>query len=622
MNTGTLPKSLAVLGVAAATVAASLLATEARATPDRNVAAVAKSNAVTATRNSMRLPRPLGAGHQTLAAGVQVLDLVSRDHAGTGPAHLPRIAITLPSGWFNYDGWGMSTGGPLPLLIVSFWDVNQVYPTPCHWKGKTMVDPGSTVNGLVSALAKQPLRRARTPRDVVLAGFAGKYLQLSVPGHVNFADCDEGYFETWTALGWGSDRYQQGPGQIDRIWILNVKGQRLVIDAAFMPQATGKDRAELDRVVHSIRFGAAAARRTPSTGSRGANRLDIANVTVSDINNSGQIVGGLTRKDGSTRGFVWQNGSPRELGQGRYASADKINNRGQIIGSSSSASNPDQHAVLWEKGRMADLGIGSVTAINEHTQIIGSFSVQLRNGSFTGQPVIWENGKARDLWKLVDGSTFTTSTSANAINNRGQVVGQTSLGRAVRWQNGKTTDLGPGTAVAINEHSQIAGYGQTATGQAGAFLWQNGKITNLGPGWPVAINERGQIAGYSETAPGKPFHAFLWQNGTTTDLGTLGGNWSIPTAISNRGQVVGYSTDSHGVQHGFVWQNGTMTRLGSPTGDARTRALAINDHNQIIGDNCYADCGLRRGPLSGSKFAVLWTIRPHRIDTLQLLSRR
>ena len=153
----------------------------------------------------------------------------------------------------------------------------------------------------------------------------------------------------------------------------------------------------------------------------------------------------------------------------------------------------------------------------------------------------------------------------------------------MRWQNGKTTDLGPGTAVAINEHSQIAGYGQTATGQAGAFLWQNG---------------------------------------TTTDLGTLGGNWSIPTAISNRGQVVGYSTDSHGVQHGFVWQNGTMTRLGSPTGDARTRALAINDHNQIIGDNCYADCGLRRGPLSGSKFAVLWTIRPHRIDTLQLLSRR
>jgi hypothetical protein len=203
---------------------------------------------------STRLPAPLGAGHQKLVAGVQVLDLVARDWLHTGPAHLPEIAITVPPGWFNYDGWGLNTGGRLPLLIVSFWDVARVYPTPCRWQAKAMVDPGPGVDGLASALARQPLRNGTAPRDTVLGGFRGKYVQLSVPRTIDFASCDQGYFETFTALGWGSDRYQQGPGQVDRIWIVSVDGQRLVVDAAYMPRATSKDRAELGRIVHSIHF--------------------------------------------------------------------------------------------------------------------------------------------------------------------------------------------------------------------------------------------------------------------------------------------------------------------------------------------------------------------------------
>jgi probable HAF family extracellular repeat protein len=98
-----------------------------------------------------------------------------------------------------------------------------------------------------------------------------------------------------------------------------------------------------------------------------------------------------------------------------------------------------------------------------------------------------------------------------------------------------------------------------------------------------------------------------------TDLGTLGGRWAFPTAISNRGQVVGYSAAADGVQHAFLWQNGTMIRLGSPKGMtrprySRTRAIDINENNQIVGDNCLDDCGLRAG-WATSKFAVTWTLR-------------
>jgi hypothetical protein len=138
--------------------------------------------------------------------------------------------------------------------LVFFWDVDQVYPTPCKWKGKPMVDPGPDVDRLVAALSDQPLRNATAPTDIELGGFHGKYLELSVPTDIDFDDCDEGYFESWTANGWASDRYQQKPGQVDRIWVLDVNGERLVVDASYLPEATPQDRAELESVVDSIRF--------------------------------------------------------------------------------------------------------------------------------------------------------------------------------------------------------------------------------------------------------------------------------------------------------------------------------------------------------------------------------
>jgi hypothetical protein len=69
-----------------------------------------------------------------------------------------------------------------------------------------------------------------------------------------FPDCHEKTFQSWTSRGWNHDRYQQAPGQVDRLWILNVNGERLVIDASYFAEATADDRAELDKVVNSIHF--------------------------------------------------------------------------------------------------------------------------------------------------------------------------------------------------------------------------------------------------------------------------------------------------------------------------------------------------------------------------------
>ncbi len=246
-------------GFAAAMVAASLLAIGCSGASGTSVPASGGSNTTVKTTLSQTLPPPLDHRDRALSAGRQVLDLVALDTSHTGPAHLPKIVVTLPGGWSSYHGFALTKR----QMGLAFWDVDKVYGTPCHWKSQAMVDPGTTVGGLAAALARQPLRHATAPANAVLAGVRGTYLRLSVPKHIDFASCDKGYFESWTGLAWATDRWEQGPGQVDRLWILDVHGRRLVVDANYLPSASANDRAELDHVVHSIRFLHDA---TPETG--------------------------------------------------------------------------------------------------------------------------------------------------------------------------------------------------------------------------------------------------------------------------------------------------------------------------------------------------------------------
>ena len=110
------------------------------------------------------------------------------------------------------------------------------------------------------------LNHAATVRGGIgLDGRSGTYLEWNVPTDIafedngDFPDCDstkDGHsdFRSWTGSGWSSNRYHQGPGQVDRLWILDVDGERLVIDAFSMPSASPEEAEELAGVVASIRF--------------------------------------------------------------------------------------------------------------------------------------------------------------------------------------------------------------------------------------------------------------------------------------------------------------------------------------------------------------------------------
>ncbi len=50
------------------------------------------------------------------------------------------------------------------------------------------------------------------------------------------------------------EQYARVAGQVDLLWILHVRGERLVVDASYGPQTSLADRDELMQVVGSLHF--------------------------------------------------------------------------------------------------------------------------------------------------------------------------------------------------------------------------------------------------------------------------------------------------------------------------------------------------------------------------------
>jgi hypothetical protein len=161
-----------------------------------------------------------------------------------------RVTMDVPSG---YDGSGHFVIFKGPGQGISTWLVGNVYADPCH-SDSTLLDPpvGSSVDDLVAALENQRQHPASTPTHVTLDGFSGKYMEMTVPAGVNLADCDHGEFRTWTHPRGGQRSLE--PGQRDLLWIVDVDGVTLVIDAALGAKTSQQDRAERTQIVESAQI--------------------------------------------------------------------------------------------------------------------------------------------------------------------------------------------------------------------------------------------------------------------------------------------------------------------------------------------------------------------------------
>ena len=88
---------------------------------------------------------------------------------------------------------------------------------------------------------------------------------MTVTGDADFAGCSvfpsKGHrdFVSWFSNGGDGERYEQVAGQVDRLWVLNVNGQRLLVDATYSRDTTQARRNELGQIATSLRFTAPAA---------------------------------------------------------------------------------------------------------------------------------------------------------------------------------------------------------------------------------------------------------------------------------------------------------------------------------------------------------------------------
>jgi hypothetical protein len=193
-------------------------------------------------------PSPSGASSGTPAATPSEFTLAIQEWNGI------QAVVTVPASWTTGPGYVTDGNSQITGIYLGAYPVQNVYGDPCRWQG-SLPDPGvgPTVDDLATALVNQPTRDA-TAADITIDGFGGQVVTLHTPAGINFADCDGGTFGTWTEAG--SDepsRYSQGPGQAEDVYILDVGGTRIVLDASYFPDASSPDNlAELADIIDSI----------------------------------------------------------------------------------------------------------------------------------------------------------------------------------------------------------------------------------------------------------------------------------------------------------------------------------------------------------------------------------
>ena len=250
------------------------------------------------------------------------------------------------------------------------------------------------------------------------------------------------------------------------------------------------------------------------------------------------------------------------------------------LGAASAAAAPAYRLTILPP---VDGSVSFANAINDRGQVVGHSE---GSGMYA---TIWNEATASKLPGL-EGRW----SNAMDINDAGTIVGEAStaddVGHAVVWNgNGavrlKEVDSSkPSGAWAINDKGQIAGYSASH-----ATLWNSpNTVTVLGSDYSAAvgINHSGKAVGYFEP-PGSNTVAMTWQGASATPLDTADGFLSFATAVNNHGTIAGWTLGNHQAL-ATVWHGSKATQLGT-LGGATTQAYSINDAGDVVGFSTYLD---------------------------------
>ncbi|HET9346297.1 MAG TPA: hypothetical protein VFO05_11415 [Candidatus Limnocylindrales bacterium] len=150
----------------------------------------------------------------------------------TSPVFPLAVTVTVP------DGWGVLTMGTTVIVLESseaylgLWIAESTDRDPCALGGVDDSPVGPTAGDLAAALAGAPGFETTGPIDASVGGVDGTYIELVGP----VAGCTE---PTLWLTPDGSCRCMESTVERNRLWIVDVDGTRLVVDALEIPASDG-----------------------------------------------------------------------------------------------------------------------------------------------------------------------------------------------------------------------------------------------------------------------------------------------------------------------------------------------------------------------------------------------
>jgi hypothetical protein len=173
----------------------------------------------------------------------------------------PRMTVMIPApGWSTSPFFmkGDEVDNVPEAAILAYLEAPgtgfYVFADPCKHQSTRPDTPATTVDEIAAAFAAQASRDASEPVDVTVGGYAGKAMTLHVPDDADFSSCEGPEFATFATTNDSLARYQQGPGQIDDIYIVDVDGTTVIIDAMYRPDTPPAVVDEMRAVMESATF--------------------------------------------------------------------------------------------------------------------------------------------------------------------------------------------------------------------------------------------------------------------------------------------------------------------------------------------------------------------------------
>lgn len=168
-----------------------------------------------------------------------------------------RVSAAIPDGWSAVTDWGVR--GPNGYEApggsgVRFYTVGNLLNNPGSYADGLQDPPvGPTVDDLVEAIGAQTEWTATEATDVTIGGFPAQHVRITIPDGAQFDGRDGGAFYLFQDEGSGQI-WGVAEGQMFDVYVVDVDGERLVLDAFHYPGTSEADLAALEAVVDSIQI--------------------------------------------------------------------------------------------------------------------------------------------------------------------------------------------------------------------------------------------------------------------------------------------------------------------------------------------------------------------------------